>query len=167
MKQVLLLLCSIRKLFSWGPQIPRDRIKTPPSWNEILTWLLSDVRWTSQCPSLSISGSGSDSGLVTGIFQWSCYNTQTYLLLTVNTNYMQGRVGCPSDARPNKDNFKFWVPSTTINLTDSFKLKYTLLHAGTCGRSEWYPPLWDNFKYFYVTTFNVLGLPFGRTVHCQ
>ena len=49
------------------------------------------------------------------------------------------------------------MPSTTINLTDSLKLKYTLLRAGTCGRSEWYPPLWDNFKYFYVTTFNVLG----------
>ena len=42
-------------------------------------------------------------------------------------------------------------------LTDTLKLKYTLLHAGTCGRSEWYPLLWDNFKYFYVTTFNVLG----------
>ena len=109
--QVLLLLCSIRKLFSLkeGPQLPRDRIKTPPSWDEILTWLLSDVRWTSQCPSLPISGSGSDSGLATGIFQWSCCNTQTYLLLTINTNYMQGRVGCPSDARPNKDNFKFWA----------------------------------------------------------
>ena len=28
--------------------------------------------------------------------------------------------------------------STTINLTNSFKLQYTLLHAGTCGRSEWH-----------------------------
>ena len=44
MKQVLLLLCSIRKLFSLkeGPQPPRDLIKTPPYWDEILTWLLSE-----------------------------------------------------------------------------------------------------------------------------
>ena len=83
--------------------------KYTPSWDEILTWMLSDVRWTSQCPSLPISGSGSDSDLATEIFQWSCCNTQTYLLLTINTNYMQGRVGCPSDATPNKDNFKFWA----------------------------------------------------------
>ena len=144
MKQVLLLLCSIRKLFSLkeGPQLPRDRIKTPPSWDEILTWLLSDVRWTSQCPSLPISGSGSDSGLATGILQGSCCNTQTYLLLTLKMDYMQGSVGCSSDSPPNTDILKFWAKkqaaSTTINLTDSFKLQYTLLHAGTCGRSEWH-----------------------------
>ena len=51
----------------------------------------------------------------------------------------------------------FLCTSTAINLTDTLKLKYTLLNAGACGRSEWYPPLWDNFNYFYVTTFNVLG----------
>ena len=56
----------------------------------------------------------------------------------INTNYMQARVGCLSDAAliktiANSEQKKRQVPSTTINLTDSFKLKYTLLHAGTCG----------------------------------
>ena len=80
------------------------------------------------------------------MFKQSCCNTQTYLLLTLKMDYMQGSVGCSSDSPPNTDILKFWAKkqavSTTINLTDSFKLQYTLLHAGTCGRSEWLVVEW-------------------------
>ena len=41
--------------------------------------------------------------------------------------------------------------STTINLIDLYKLKYTLLHVGDQSDTS---PYKDNFKYLYVATFN-------------
>ena len=72
-----------------------------------------------------------------------CLNKVAVIHKHIYCLHMQGSVGCSSDSTPNTDIFKFWAKkqqaaSTTINLTDSFKLQYTLLHAGTCGQSEWH-----------------------------
>ena len=71
------------------------------------------------------------------MFKQSCCNTQTYLLLTLKTDYMQGSVGCSSDSPPiqtfSNSEQKKQAASTTINLTDSFKLQYTFYMQGHVG----------------------------------
>ena len=64
-------------------------------------------------------------------------------------DYMQGSVDCSSDSPPNTDIFKFWAKkqaaSTTINLTDSFKLQYTFYmqgHVGDPSDTEWLVVEW-------------------------
>ena len=124
------------------PQLLRHGIKMPPSWDEILTCLLSDIgeSFNVLCfpflvlvvplaPSLT---------LATAMFKWSCCNTQTYLLLAIKMKLHASTCGLSEWQILSK---KWQVPSTTINLTNSFKWKYTLLHAGMCGLSEWHLPL--------------------------
>lgn len=65
-------------------------------------------------------------------------------------DYMQGSVACSSDSPPPIQTFsnseqKKQVASTTINLTDSFKLQYTFYmqgHVGDPSDTEWQVVEW-------------------------
>ena len=134
MKQVLLLLCSIRKLFSLkeGPQPPRDLIKTPPSWDEILTWLLSEY-----VEHLNVLHFPFPVPVVTLVWLQEFFNEvvihkHIYCLqltrITFRDVWAVQVTPAPIKTISNSEQ------ETTS--ADSFTLKYTLLHAGTCGRSE-------------------------------
>ena len=117
-------------------------IKMPPSWDEILTCLLSDIgeSFNVLCfPFLVLVVPLAPSlALATAMFKWSCCNTQTYLLLAIKMKLHASTCGLSEWQILSK---KWQVPSTTINWTNSFKWKYTLLHAGMYGLSEWHLPL--------------------------
>ena len=115
---------------------------TTETWDKnatILGWNINMFakwhRWKFQSPLLSISGSSSASGSI------ACFGHIIHkhiYCLQLKWNYMQVHVGCLSD--------RFWAKSDkcrqlSINLTNSFKWKYTLLHAGMCRLSEWHLPL--------------------------
>ena len=65
----------------------------------------------------------------------------------------------PSDACPNKDNFKFWAKNDKcrlLPLTEPIHLNENIPYymRGRVGDQSDTRPYKDNFKYLYVATFN-------------